>query len=289
VNARALVLVAAATTGCGPSLRGLVADHHDREAICGAHDGSSGDRAEVGRALDGHAGLALEVYSVRPGELEPLLGDAAASFAGRARLVRVSAQTNIVPVDGLAVDVAIVGATPVRWDALAAVTGERLPARRWGTTYATPGNVLKGLGVLFSFGTVLLPSLVDRPIIQFRPGAIEVDAPDHEYRRIAPRAHALYHATVDASGCSALGSGGSTGVRCRWFFVVSPAASMARLDVAVTYSAQRVTGRYTPAEPCMVARRTSVELGPIDQLDRVFPANRMRPLAELVGRVGAAR
>jgi len=276
---RSRCLLALAVTGCAPNLSRLATDHHYREAICGAHDGSSTDRAEVGHALDGDTAVMLHVRMLQDDELAPF----ASSLAGRARFARVVLQTNALPVDGLDVSVAFTNehdrlAELVAWEPLARVTGETLPAKRETTTYATRANGWRVLGAFFTLGTSLL-------VAPLREGSAEVDAPDADYLAVAPVAHALYHAMPNH--CDAVGADGELGASCHWFFVVPRRAQEpVRLDVKLHYTAHRRdrSGEPLDHDTCVVERVHTIELGKLDALDattkRVFGAG-MRPLAEL--------
>ena len=264
----ALALVAVA--GCGPSLGVLARDHHDREAVCGAHDGASGARARVARALAEQANPLVFADEVPRASVARVAGDGPSLAA---RFVRVSVQTNLLPVDALDVSAAIRGGAAVDWNVLAGLTGEALPAPREVETYLTAGNTLRALGAFFTAGLAL-------PYMRFTPGTERVDAPDEEYARKAPRAHAL-HEAMEQTGCTNPGwKGEGAGARCRWFFAVPPGQPLV-LELELAFSADPVDRSGEPGDDrCTIRYATTVELGPPEGLDRVF-SGRWQTLGEL--------
>jgi hypothetical protein len=282
---RALAIIA--LCGCGPNLHALAEHRHYREAICAARDGSSGDRDEIGAALDADAGLVVHVQAVSPTQLAALLGNDAAPIAERARFVRVEVQTSSLPVDGLTLGTELDdGATPiasrVNWESLARITGETLPPKTRDTTYLTNGNVVRGLGAFLTLGLAPLATAV-MGSSYFKPGVVEVDAPDAEYKERAPRAHTLYHAMEDRD-CTHTGplSRDATGARCTWFFAMDrDVRAAAELKVIVRYSATRADD-HDP--PCIVERVRRISLGHAADLDTTVEqmfGSQMRTLDEI--------
>lgn len=263
----AVVLVAIAA--CGPNLGMLARDHHDREAVCGAHDGASGARARIARALAEQANPLVFADEVPQASVARVAGGPPLA----ARFVRVSVQTSILPVDALDVSVAIRGGAAVDWNVLAGLTGEALPAKREVETYVTAGNTLRALGAFFTVGLAL-------PYMHFTPGTELVDAPDEEYARKAPRAHAL-HEAMEQTGCTNPGwEGEGAGARCRWFFAVPPGQPLV-LELELAFSADRVDRSGERGDDrCTIRYVTAVELGPAEGLDRVF-AGTWRSLGEI--------
>ena len=279
--------------GCGPNLSQLVADHHYREAICGAQDGSRGDREVVGAALEADAGLAVHVAMVPTAQLEPLLGDQAVAMSARGRFARISLQINALPVDGVSPRVAITAASgrtsaPVAWDALLRITGEERPPNRTGTSYATGRNLL----AILTLGMTI-------PFTGLSSRTVEVPPPDDDYRTTAPRAYALFQAMA-RTGCDWVpaagdrqgwgqqgrqGQQGQQGVTCRAFVAIAPGTETAELTLSLAFWSQRKTwqGADLP-ETCTVERTVAVPLGRLDELDattvRMFGA-RMRSVADL--------
>jgi hypothetical protein len=286
---RAAVFVVVAT-GCGPNLHALAEHRHYREAICGAHDGSSGERETVGAALDRDAGIAVHAHAITVRELAGVVGDAAQPIAERARFTRIEVQTNALPVDGLTISAQLDDgytpiASPVDWDALARTTGERLPGKRRETTYITGGNVLRVIAGIATAGIAPLGAAMIGHPFTFDEGTIEVDAPDDEYRKLAPRAHALFHA-MDAAGCAPDGplSRDAVGTRCTWFFAMDRNLhAAAELRLTIRYRAERETGD-RPGQSCVVDRVERINLGRATELDATLEqtfGSRMRTLDEL--------
>jgi hypothetical protein len=283
---RALAIIA--LSGCGPNLHALAEHRHYREAICAARDGSSGDRDEIGAALDADAGLVVHVQAVSPTQLAGVLGNDAAPISERARFVRVEVQTSSLPIDGLTLGAELDdGATPiasrVNWESLARITGETLPPKRRDTTYLTNGNVLRGLSAFLTMGLAPLgAALIGHPYT-FDSQVVEIDAPDGEYAKRAPRTHALFHAMEDRN-CSHTGplSHDATGARCTWFFAMDrDVRAAAELKVIVRYSATRADDH---APPCIVERVRRISLGHAADLDTTVEqmfGSRMRTLDEI--------
>lgn len=218
---RTIVAWLAALAGCGPSLTHLVAEHHDREAICAAVEGGADDRDLVSAALDADSEPRIHVTLV------PLDADfAIAQFA------RVEVQPNIVPVDHLSAFVAVAHARPLTWETLVALTGEPLPPKRVVDTYVTGGNFLRGVAALLTFGISL-------SVTSFDHARAEVDAEDWDYARTAPRAHRL-HDALPLAGCRELANASEgAGARCSWFYVLD--GQPERVEVTLTYAADRKT------------------------------------------------
>jgi hypothetical protein len=287
---RSLAFVIAAT-GCGPSLHALAEHRHYREAICGAHDGSSDDRREVGAALDADAEIAVHAHAITTRQLAGVVGDAAEPIAERTRFVRVEVQTNALPVDGLEVATQLDDgytpiASPVDWDALARTTSESLPRKRTTTTSVTGGNVLRVLGAIATAGLAPLGAAVIGHPFTFDERTIEVDAPDDDYARVAPHAHALFHAME--GGCGPTGpmlSRQAIGTRCTWFFAMDRGLrAPAEIRLTIRYRAAREVGEHPGQPPCEVERVQRISLGRTGELDATFErefGSRMHTLAEL--------
>jgi len=286
---RAAIFVVVAT-GCGPNLHSLAEHRHYREAICGAHDGSSGDRDAVGAALDRDAGIAVHAHAITVRELAGVVGDAAQPIADRTRFARVEVQTNALPVDELTISAQLDdGYTPIAsavdWDALARTTGERLPGKHRETTYVTGGNVLRVIAGIATAGIAPLGAAMIGHPFTFDEGTVEVDAPDDDYRKLAPHAHALFHAME--GGCAPDGplSHDAVGTRCTWFFAMDRNLhAAAELRLKIRYRAARETDDRRGQAPCNVDRVERINLGRATDLDatleRTF-GSRMRTLDEL--------
>ena len=249
----ALALAAfAGLAACGPNLGMLVRDHHDREAVCGAHDRGGGKSAHIAAELADQAHPLVFVDEVPADQVARVAGDGPPL---RARIVRVTVQTNILPLDALDAEVDVRGGAPAGWDALAALTGEPLPPQREVETYATPGNSLRVLAAFFTVGMSL-------PFTHFTPGTTLVDAPDEEYARVAPRAHALFHA-MERTGCTdpAAWQGAGAGARCQWFFPVPPGRPIV-LDLRLSFSADRLDLRGERSDGrCTITHAMTIEHG----------------------------
>jgi hypothetical protein len=277
------LVLACLAAACGPSLQRLVADHHDREAVCGAADGRASDRARVGAALDRDASSLVHVTVIEPARIARIL--AKESVGPEMRFARIELQTNRLPVDHISARLTLAAgprvlAAPIDWDVLARLTGERLPPKHVSSTYLTGGNMLRGAAALLTLGTSLI-------FTEFRSRSIEIDAPDSEYAATAPRAHALFHA-LDSPGCSEHESGDSAGLRCTWFVLLLPPqqpVADARLEVTMRYTAQRLDRRgQVSSDACTIESRSTIPLGSVTTLDatlaNMFGAE-MRRLGDL--------
>jgi len=279
--------------GCGPSLGGLVEAKHYREAICAAHDGGEDARTEVGRALDKDADLQVHVHVVSEEELRPVLGEATSGVLARGRLVRVLAESNVLPVDALGIEASfvteggLVAGLSASWETLAWVTQEKLPPRRREETYATPGNVLRGGAAVLTLGLSLL-------FTEFEPGSVEVDASPSEFARMAPLATRL-RITTERGGCHsptlpALSSATGAGQRCTFYFVLDDVSrAPVFLDIKARYRAMRHNAESLsePDRQCAVERTFQVPLGPpagIEEVARKKFGPRMRGLGEVARR-----
>lgn len=279
MSARFVVALALATVGCGPVVTTLVEDRHYREAVCAAHDGR-GDRI-VESALDADANLYVHADVIE--------GDAVREALSRheglspVTLFRVSAQSDVLPLDAIALSAAVgtidggAAALPARWDTLAWATGERLPPRRAAQTYLTGGNLLRAGAAVATLGVSLL-------FTDFRPDTISVEATPEDYARAAPHATRL-HTLMDRSGCRPHEPGGGAGVRCEWFFLYA-SSSQSPLAMALTarFVANRVDPEHRDRETCAITRRALVPLGRASTLASDLAARfgpRARPVREV--------
>lgn len=268
------IALGVALVGCGPPLRALVANHHDREVVCAAVDGVSPEA--LATSLDESADLQVHVSTVDA----PPVREANARSAAPVSLLQVDAQSNVLPLDDLTLSAAMgavdggASALPVRWDVLAAWTGETLPPPRASYTYLTGGNLLRLAAAALSAGFSLLVS-------DFRPDVIRSDAPVAAYRAAAPRAAQILD-LMTSSGCNALAPGAGAGVRCRWFFLyTSSTPSPLALSLTTRYVAHRVSGARGEPARCVLPRRVTMVVGTPDGWDPRFAAGpqRVRALA----------
>jgi hypothetical protein len=241
---RRIVCCALLAIGCGPALGPLLAGHHHRETVCAAVDGNAHDRARVGRALDVDADIHANVRVISDDELPE---DIALPMRHRVRLVRVVAQSNVLPLDEVVMTASFVTndgrlvALEAGWESLAWATQEHLPPRRPGENWITVGNLLRTGAMFASVGVSLL--FMDFPNMAFRPETIMVDAPLHEYQRLAPRASVLM-TTARQGGCERQATAESAGGRCVWYFVLDLIGrDAAFLQVDVRYVSRRLVLR----------------------------------------------
>lgn len=262
--------------GCGPSIRGLVAGHHDREVVCAAVDGA--ERAALSAFLDDEASVQVSVAVVDDAAVREANARGASPVS--VALLRVDAQSDVLPVDDLTLSAAMgsvdgsAAAIPARWDALAWWTGEPLPPPRLTQTYVTGGNLLRLGAAALTAGLSLLFS-------DFRPDVIAVDAPVAAYRASAPRAARIVALTTDA-GCRALSPGAGAGVRCTWFFLYAARdASPLALALTTRFVALRVGGTRLDPDRCVLPRTATVVLGSPDRWTAPFASGprRLRALA----------
>ncbi|MFO0645232.1 MAG: hypothetical protein U0326_03265 [Polyangiales bacterium] len=256
MSARLVAALTLAALGCGPAVGSLVADRHYREAVCAAHDGRG--EGIVERALEADANLLVHADVVEGDVVRAAL--ARHEGAVPVTLFRVSAQSDVLPLDAVELSAAVgtidggAAALPARWDTLAWATGERLPPRRTAQTYLTGGNILRAGAAVATLGLSLL-------FTDFRPDTISVDARPEDYAREAPNATRL-HALMERSGCRPHEPGGGAGVRCEWFFVY---ASSSQSPLAMALTARFVSNRLDPErhdrETCAITRRALVPLG----------------------------
>ena len=274
--------LASLVVGCAPRLSRLVEHKHYREAICAAHDGGAQRRRVVSDALAADTGAYVHVRRVELAELTALVADPALAgeVLARVDLVKISIQANTLPLDDLALDVTIKGedmgaaAAPVGWDSLAVATGEVVPAPQRHETYATIGNLLRGIGVVATGGLSLR-------VTNFRKRTYLFPAPPEVYARQMPRAATLLRA-LGPVRCEGVGLDASAdvGVRCSGHFVFDrdPAARWS-LTLAQTYVAA-IDADGTSA--CRHTRTVSVDIGSADAWSARF-GPRMRALGELPG------
>lgn len=207
---------AAMLIGCGPSASSLVAQKHYREALC-----SESDEARVAKALWEDTNAYLHLHVVTPEEMASAIGDQPTpAIRERARFVRLTLETNRLPVDGIRV--AITGQPAVlaspSWDRLAQLTHEKLPPKERHTTSLTAKNVFN-VGAIFLSGGLWL--LTDP---RFNEGEVWLDASDAKYREQAPIAYALREATSVTGTCSGATASANeeapVGLSCTRYFVV---------------------------------------------------------------------
>lgn len=252
-----LLLAVVATTGCAPTLGQLVDQKHYREAVCAAVDEGAED--EVADALSDDANLHVHLHRVTRQELEPVLGpEAAADVQQRAQFVRVRLQSNAIPVDDYAVRVAFEGtpSAPVDWKSLAFATGETLPPKVRGQTYATARNLGVGTAAVFTLGLSLFVTG------GFKPGTRLYQAPRSDYLSWAPHATALHDEMARSHTCPSLGGGSHQQKRCDLFFVLEPGNLDGTLSVDQTFASKRVSvGR---DDVCRVEHTAQVPLAEVD-------------------------
>ena len=283
-----LALLLAFATGCGPQLETLASQHHYREAVCAAADGSSDDRAFVRRTLVADLNPQLHVDVVRPDQIDRALGGRGDldRITGRARFVRVRLETNVLPVDDLDANIAftskgvVVGA-PIEWSTLAAITDERLPLQETYSTYAHRGTAWRGVAAFFTLGMSL-------PFTTFRTRTYFTDAPLPVYERTAPAAFRLRAAMLEGRGCRdapSLSSG--HGVTCTWYAALDrKTAGPIQLDLSLAYASKRAPGRgsWRSPETCRVSHTIAIPLGTVRDLEtrttKTF-GSRTRALREL--------
>ena len=254
---RLLAAVSLSALACGPSVQGLVADRHYREAVCAAVDDPEQSEL-VGGALDLDANVAVHAQVIDSPEVRAALSGRRG--ASDVVVFRVSAQSDTLPVDALelAVQVGSLDGTATalgaRWDTLAWATGEPLPPRRQIETYITNANALRATAAIVTAGLSLL-------FTRFRPESTMVDPLPEEYERFAPRATSL-HALVGQSGCRANESGNLGGVRCEWFFVyASRSPSPLAMVLSTRFTANRNHPERTLLSACSVTRQAHLTLG----------------------------
>jgi hypothetical protein len=191
---RLLALLSLGLVGCGPSPSKLVEQKHYREALC-----SESDPALVAKALWEDTNAHLHLHVVTAEEMASVIGDdPTPSIRERARIVRLTLETNRLPVDGMRVAMTgqpAVITTPT-WERLAQLTHEALPPMEKRTTSVTGKNILN-LGAIFLTGGLWL--LTDP---RWNEGEYYVEASSEKYRAQAPLAYALREATRMSGGCS---------------------------------------------------------------------------------------
>lgn len=256
-----LLWAALVLAGCGPNLQSLVHEKHYREAVCAAEDGNDSDRVLVGNALDKDADVQLGLHVVSSDELRPILGDRTNESLQRGRILRVVAQSNVLPVDDVELKGTFVtesgrtAALVADWNTLAFLTHEKLPPQRVQQTYMTGENVLKGGAAILTAGLSLL-------FTSFRPGNVVVDPSPADYEAYAPQASKLHH-TTGHSACSYIEVGTGLGRRCTWFFVLDTApSSRVTFELGTHYVSRRQTGKPSSEKEdrCSVVRFNRVAL-----------------------------
>jgi hypothetical protein len=188
------LLVGLVALGCGPSATQLVAHKHYREALC-----AESDDALVSQALWTDTNAHVHLHVVTNEELAAVVGDQATpAIRERARIVRLTLETNRLPVDGMRV--AITGQPAVlaapTWERLAQLTHETLPPMERRTTSITAKNIFNVGAILLSGGLWLLTDP------RFNQGEYYVEPSSERYRAQAPVASALREATSVTGACA---------------------------------------------------------------------------------------
>lgn len=235
------VLACAASIGCGPSTTQLVAHKHYREALC-----AQSDDELVAKALWAHTNAHLHLHVVTAEEMAAVIGDSTTpAVLERARFVRLTLETNRLPVDGMRVSIGgqpSVIASP-SWDRLAQLTHEKLPPQERHTTSLTAKNIFN-VGAIFLSGGLWL--LTDP---RFNRGEYYVEASPEKYRAQAPLAYALREATEVSGSCT-----GSTatakeeapvGLSCVTYLVVDR-VDLTPVDLVLTF--EWVAYRWKPEQ-----------------------------------------
>lgn len=274
-------------SACGPSLSGLVRDKHYREAICAAQDGGEQDRRDVGHALDADAAFYVHMHVVSTEELRPVLEAATEQVSARTKLVRVSVQSNVLPIDAIRMEPSMraesgkLAGVFADWQTLAWATQEKLPGKRTEKTYITGENVLKGGAAVLTLGFSLL-------FTDFEPGYVEVDPPLEAFEAMAPLASRL-HRTTSRGGCLDITQSSSgAGKRCEWYFLLDNVSrDPVSLELRARYVSARAGERAGDIEEksCVVERRFQMSLGPpagIEAIVRERFGNEMRPVREVM-------
>lgn len=256
------LLLALGLVGCGPSLPALLSHRHYREAICAAEEGGEATGEAVGRSLDADAETSVNVHFVTDEALRAALGAQAEGVLSRARIARVVAQTNVLPVDDLSLTARFVtdegreAARPAAWESLAWATRETLPPPRRGQTWLTGDNVLRGSAAVLTGGISLL-------FAPFRQETVQREASPSEYARLAPMATRLRE-TTQRAGCErhALSTRGAAGVRCTWYFVIDNASrDPVWLEITARYDSVRPGPDPHSLRHCALERRARIPLG----------------------------
>jgi hypothetical protein len=274
-----LTTLALATVACGPSVRPLVEARHYREAVCAANDGV--EPALVRSALARDSAIAVHAQRVNHGQLDALEARLPGDPPVSVSLLRIDAQSNALPLDGLELEVSVAGrssgviARPATFERFVELTRERLPPHHTTLSWWNEANSLRGLAALATGGVSLL-------FAPFRQEAVSIPPSAYELARAAPRATALL-ALTNGAGCRAHVDG-VRGARCRWYWLVvaAPDAEV-ELSLSARASADR-TERRRDEDRCSLTVRAEVSLGPARRLgatlDRMFDG-RALPLVEL--------
>lgn len=272
--------------GCGPSVHSLVQAKHYREAVCAAHDGAADELDYVARALDKDADIYVHVHTVSEAELQTVLGLDTPAALDRGRMIRVSLQSNILPLDNLELETKFAtqdgktASIPVGWKSLAWLTNEKLPPNRIAENYVTGENLLKAAGVLVTAGFLLL-------FTKFHPYTYEVDPPLWEFKQSSPRAFAL-HETTRTGGCTDLGGNRGVGKKCTFYHILdSVSKEPVALQIDARYVSMRQTGKSAEdsEERCLVPRTVQLPLGTPQEIEKVTRerfGDRMQPVRALI-------
>jgi hypothetical protein len=258
----ALALFALALVACGPSVRTLVEHRHYREAVCAAHEGH--DRAFVIDALGRDTALAVHAQRVRTPAVDQRNERRAAEHLAPVALVRVDAQSNVLPLDRVNVEARVLDADHVPRGVIASfttslmMTRERLPPSRRVHTYITPANFLRGFAAALTGGLALAVSPMQREWVTVEPTPAEI-------AMTAPLAMRLLE-SVQQSSCVE-STPGQHNARCRWyFFVAAREDEQLSLELTTRYVAHRSNYDRT-ARACHVDRTLVRSLGAAGSLD----------------------
>lgn len=283
-------LFALSLTGCGPTVATLLSHRQYREAICAGYLDE-----RVSRALFEDTNAFVHLYALTDEEVASVLPDAtkAVEVTTRARFVRLTVETNRIPVDGMRVAVTTSPAI-LTWPSLqtfAELTGETLPPSEVHTTQ--PNFALNFAAVVLSGGFWLLTD-------PFTPRAYTVAPPDETYRRAAPNAFALHRATNSDAACerrkAESSTGAPVGLRCTTYFLLArPVERPLTLNFTFEYTASRRSdtteadpGREpSEADPCFAKHTVHVPIGIealLPEWTRATFGTRPRRLTELARR-----
>jgi hypothetical protein len=269
--ARAVSFVAAAAAlfGCGPQVPALLDGHHYREATCAATEGAGAPNdvtTAMTRALDPQ----MHVEVVSDTTLSGAVPEATREMRERALVVRVRLMTNDIPIDHLALALATTGdvsARPMEMNALAGLTGERIPPSHTVTESHTIENIFRAGVAVFSAG-LLDPGQ--------RGDTTRVEPPStEEWKAAAPIASHIFE-SFPSPGCDERRSGDDeaprVGASCEATLLVEPrAGGELALDLDLLYTADRLARTHDLRGPedawkCRLKERIRIPLGPVATL-----------------------
>ena len=201
--------------GCAPSVRSLVAHHHDREALCALEGADADDAVLIREGLERDLAPRVEVSRIDVGP-----------EGHHAMQVRVV--TNAMPIDELRIRAVPTGKGVVPWDlySLTEVTHEKLPSSR--EVSGSSDVVATVATFVFFIATV--------GIVRLDPGSrSHTEYPsEEEYRRSAPQAYEL--SRLLASECATPKAQGIA-ARCAFVFAVRDDLQSPSVDVEIEMSA----------------------------------------------------